>query len=209
MLSGGGGVTSALGRSSDFSGRTEIWAAAIASADSPLFGTGFESFWNKNAQKVVAILWYYTGLGNLNSAHDGYLQIYLDLGWCGVCSLLTILIVGYTKAIKAFQCNRELGGLFLAYLITCLFYNITEAGFRIMTPSWISLLLSVIGASGVTIGLVKTDVRKLSTSRARSTRTLAADDERLPEERSVYALQGAANRILESTAGSVPRTNAF
>jgi O-antigen ligase len=211
MLSGGGGVTSAMGRSSDFSGRTEIWAAALTAADSPLIGTGFESFWNKNAHKVVAILWNYSpgDLSNLNSAHDGYLQIYLDLGWIGVFLISIILIGGYLRAIRAFRRNRELGGLFLAYVITCAFYNITEAGFRIMTPSWISLLLAVVGATAINIGLVSSEEQKTLASRARTARQLAASGERLPKERGVSTVQSAANRILKSIASQVPRMNAF
>jgi exopolysaccharide production protein ExoQ len=157
MMSGGGGVTSAMGRSSDFSGRTEIWAAAIASADSPLFGTGFESFWNKNSRKVVSILWNYSGISGLNSAHDGYLQIYLDLGWIGVCLLLIILVSGYLRAVEAFNRDRELGRLFLACIITSAFYNITEAGFRILAPSWFSFLLAVVGATSVTSGAARAE----------------------------------------------------
>jgi O-antigen ligase len=150
-----------MGKSSDFSGRTEIWAAAIASADSPWFGTGFESFWNANAHKVARILWYYFSISNLNSAHDGYLQIYLDLGWVGVCLLSIIIISGYCLAIRAFRKDRELGSLFLAYIVTCVFYNITESGFRIMTPSWISLLLGVIGATGVIIRAASAKKREI------------------------------------------------
>jgi exopolysaccharide production protein ExoQ len=46
-------VTNALGKRSDL-GRADIWKASIAAADNPLFGTGFESFWNTNVEKVAA-----------------------------------------------------------------------------------------------------------------------------------------------------------
>ena len=41
----------------------------------------------------------------------------------------------------------------LAYVTTATFYSITEAGFRVLTPSWIFLLLAVVGSSGVSAGL--------------------------------------------------------
>jgi exopolysaccharide production protein ExoQ len=189
MLSGGGSVTSAMGRSSDFSGRTEIWAAAIASADSPLFGTGFESFWNKNSRKVVSILWNYSGIQNLNSAHDGYLQIYLDLGWIGVCLLSIILIVGYLRAIKAFRRDRELGSLFLACIVTAAFYNITEAGFRIMAPSWFSFLLAVVGATGVALGAARTEGQNIRALRSGKTRPATAVGGPHSEGQLVHRLQ--------------------
>ena len=168
MLFGGGEVASSMGKTSDFSGRAPIWAAAIASADNPLIGTGFESFWNANGHKVARILWYYYSgfVDNLNSAHDGYLQIYLDLGWVGLSLLSIIIITGYKRSVKAFHRNRELGGLILAYIVTCLFYNITEAGFRILTPTWIFLLLSVLCATGVNMGLVSIDEGRIRASGA-------------------------------------------
>src|SRR5260370_32626145 len=47
MLFGGQSVVSnAMGRGDKMSGRTDIWAAAIAAAGNPIIGTGFESFWN-------------------------------------------------------------------------------------------------------------------------------------------------------------------
>lgn len=157
VLGGAGIVTGALGRKSDFSGRTEIWAACIASADNRWLGTGFESFWNVNNPKVVRILLQqgYGGISDLNSAHNGYLQVYLDLGLIGLCLLAFILGSGYMSAVKAFRLDRELGSLFLAYIITCTFYNITEAAFRIMTLSWIFLLLAVVGATGVIAGVTR------------------------------------------------------
>jgi len=170
LLGGTGVFTSAMGRTSDLSGRTAIWAASISSADNPLIGTGFESFWNKNNPKVVDILLMhgYGDISNLNSAHNGYIQIYLDLGLLGVCLLSFILISGYLRAVKAFRIDRELGSLFLAYVITCAFYSITEAGFRIMTFSWIFLLLAVVGATGVI-----TSMAKLKRLESRASRSLA------------------------------------
>jgi hypothetical protein len=41
----------------------------------------------------------------------------------------------------------------LAYIITAAFYSITEAGFRVLGPSWIFLVLAVVCASGVSAGL--------------------------------------------------------
>ena len=195
LVFGEGAITGAMGKTSDLSGRTEIWAAAIASADSPWFGTGFESFWNKNSHEVVSILSNYSGISNLNSAHNGYLQIYLDLGWIGVCLLSLILIGGYLRAVRAFQVNREIGSLFLAYLVTCAFYNITEAGFRIMTLSWISLLLAVVGSTGVNLGLVRAEGKNIRALRSNRASTKNAKDRFCPEEQVSYRDQRTTNLI--------------
>ena len=141
LLGGVSVVTGALGRNSDL-GRTDIWKASIATADSPIFGTGFESFWNANAEKVARnpALAGYWDMSNLVSAHNGYIEVYLDLGWVGVCLIALILISGYWRAVKAFKRDPQLGSLLLAYIATGIFYSITEVGFRVLGPSWIFLL---------------------------------------------------------------------
>jgi exopolysaccharide production protein ExoQ len=147
-------VTGALGRSSDL-GRTDIWKASIATADSPIFGTGFESFWNTNAHKVARhpALAGYFDMSNLVSAHNGYIEVYLDLGWVGLCLIALILISGYRRAAEAFQRDRQFGSLILAYIVTGAVYSISEVGFRVLGPSWIFLLLAVVSANGVAAGL--------------------------------------------------------
>jgi exopolysaccharide production protein ExoQ len=165
LLGGQSVVTSALGRSSTLSGRTDIWKASIAAADSPVLGTGFESFWNVNVEKVALGLPGYWQIHNLVSAHNGYLEVYLDLGWVGLCLIAFILISGYRNAIKAFHRDPQLGSLILAYIVTSTFYSITEAGFRVLTPSWIFLLLAVVSARGVVSGLYRGRKPKILVSR--------------------------------------------
>jgi O-antigen ligase len=162
VLSGGASlVTSALGRHSDLTGRTEIWTGVIASSGNPLIGSGFESFWNTRSNIVAQNLPEIYDVDNLNSAHNGYLEVWLNLGWIGVCLIASIIIFGYRRACKAFQRDQEIGGLLLAYIATGTFYSITEAGFRVLTPSWIFLLLAVVSASGITAGIIKGKGRKV------------------------------------------------
>jgi exopolysaccharide production protein ExoQ len=155
MLVGGESVVrNALGRNENL-GRTDIWAASIAAAGNPVIGTGFESFWNANSAKVGRVLMRigYWDESNLNTAHNGYIEVYLELGWVGVGLIGIILISGYRRAFMAFKRNPEVGGLSLAYLATAAIYSVTEAGFRVMTPSWFFLLLAVVGAEGVVFGV--------------------------------------------------------
>jgi len=170
-------VSTALGRSSTLSGRTDIWSASIAVADSPLIGTGFESFWNAHAITVARALQHrgFLYMPDLVSAHNGYLETYLDLGWVGVCLIALILITGYRHAIKTFRQNPNLGSLMLAYITTGAFYNITEAGFRILTPSWIFLLLAVVSSSGAVNGLLGGEAPKFASPRGDTAITKPAE----------------------------------
>ena len=156
-LGGQSAVASALGRSSTLSGRTDIWEASIASADNPLIGTGFESFWNVNAHKVSRILVArgFIDMSNLVSAHNGYIEVYLDLGYVGVGLLALVLVKGFRDAVNSFRYDPRLAGLLLAYVTTATFYAITEAGFRMLSPSWIFLLLAAVTASGLSRGVLR------------------------------------------------------
>jgi exopolysaccharide production protein ExoQ len=161
-------VTSALGRESNFSGRIGIWKASLDAADSPIFGTGFESFWNVNVEKVALGLTEYWDIHHLVTAHNGYIEVYLDLGLVGLCLIAFLIVSGYRRATAAFRRNPDLGSLVLAYIITIVFYNITEAGFRTLTPSWIFLLLAVVTANGIVAGLIGRNKPKIYASRRRT-----------------------------------------
>ena len=156
LFGGGSALSQSLGRGGGLTGRTDIWAASIAAAGNPVIGAGFESFWNANAHKVNYSLQLlgFRDLPNLNTAHNGYIEAYLDLGLVGLCLIVLILISGYRYASRAFRHNPEFASLLLACIVPATFYSITEAGFRILTPSWIFLLLGVVGSTGVTRGLL-------------------------------------------------------
>jgi O-antigen ligase len=189
MLFGGDSlISNALGRGDALSGRTEIWAASLAAAGNPIVGTGFESFWNVNVEKVARGLQGYWEIHNLVSAHNGYIEVYLDRGWIGVILIALILISGYRRSIKAFQRHPELASLMLAYVTTATFYSITEAGFRIMTPSWIFLLLAVVSAGGVTSGSFG-EVPKTSSFAGTITDRTPANRKLIPEKETVYTLR--------------------
>lgn len=148
MLFGGtAGIAHALGRNSHLTGRTDIWAAVIPMASNSLVGAGFESFWL--SPRVLARLWQLFPNLPLNEAHDGYVEVYLELGWIGVGLIMFLLLDGYRRSVKAFRREPMLGGLLVAYVLCAMIYNITEAGFRMLDPMWIFFLLAIIEASRI------------------------------------------------------------
>jgi exopolysaccharide production protein ExoQ len=150
LLGVGGSVVHALGRKTDLTGRTDIWKAVIPLCPNPLIGAGFESFWIGPA---VAKLWRslsgWFGVQGLNTPHNGYIEVYLNLGWLGLGLLAMIFINGYRSACAAFRFDPEIASLSLGFLATAAIYSITEAGFRMLTPTWIALLLAVVVANRV------------------------------------------------------------
>lgn len=153
-LFAGSVITSSLGRKSNLSGRTEIWAAIIPAVSNSVVGDGYENFWiGPDEKKVVQSLSGWWHPEDLNEAHNGYIETYLNLGWIGVCLISLILISGYRRAVAAFLLNRAVGGLMLAYVIVAAVYSITESGFGSPHPMWFFLLLAIGGATGVSAGL--------------------------------------------------------
>jgi exopolysaccharide production protein ExoQ len=186
FFGGDSALSSALGRGNGLSGRSAIWEAAIAAAGNPIIGTGFESFWNVNIEKVARLLPGYWEIHNLVSAHNGYIQIYLDLGCIGVCLIALILISGYRRAGKAFQRDPELASLMLAYVTTATSYSITEAGFRTLTAAWFFLLLAVVTAGGVAAGLFDGEPRDVLGSRGGVAVRKPSSNKFIPEKATVF-----------------------
>ncbi len=121
-----GNVIHLLGRNETLTGRTDIWHMLWNWNINPIVGTGFEGFWLGERREAVQAL--YPGL---NEAHNGYLETYLNLGILGVVITIAMLLAAYAKASRAVLHNFEFGRFRMAYLISFIIYNWTEAAFRL------------------------------------------------------------------------------
>jgi exopolysaccharide production protein ExoQ len=169
LFGGRASVAHALGRSANLA-RMDIWEAIVPMAPNPLVGAGFESFWL--GSRIDRLEQAFPNL-HLNEAHNGYIEVYLELGWVGLGLIGLILIDGYRRAVKAFRREPALGGLLLAYSLTAITYSVTEAGFRMLDPIWIFFLLAVIQASSIAAGVPIGVSRQLDTSSVRAPELLA------------------------------------
>ena len=133
----GGGLLDAVGRDATLTGRTDIWRLALSMRGNAMLGRGFESFWL--GWRLVKVQGIYTF--QLQEAHNGYLEVYLNLGWIGVTLLTVLVVTGYRNVLAAFRCNSETASLRLALFVVALTYSLTEAGFRTQNPVWIVFLL--------------------------------------------------------------------
>jgi exopolysaccharide production protein ExoQ len=136
-----GEVMKGMGRSSDFTGRTEIWKILQGMDTNPIVGAGFETFWVGPRLEYMNHIF-----PGINESHNGYLEVWLNLGGIGLSLIVLILGQGYNSAVGAFRRDPLLGGLLVAYIITAVTYNVTEAGFRMLGPEWIFVVLSVVAA---------------------------------------------------------------
>ncbi|MGA9143900.1 MAG: O-antigen ligase family protein, partial [Candidatus Acidiferrales bacterium] len=145
FLNIGTGMVQELGRDSTLTGRTDIWRSAFSQVQNPLFGTGYESFWLGSRLANVQMLIHQT----LNQAHNGYIEIYLNVGWVGVILLANIFVSAYRRIMSSIRRMTPMANLSLTYFVAAATYNCTEAAFKMMHPLWIALLLvAMIGPDG-------------------------------------------------------------
>jgi exopolysaccharide production protein ExoQ len=133
------GVASAMGKDPTLTGRTDVWQTVLAMAPNPLLGAGFESFWLGPRLKALWDIYVW----HPNEAHNGYIEVYLNLGWMGLSLLAFVLLTGYRRIVSRLRMYPETGNLALAYFVVAVVYSLTEAGFRMFSLVWIALLLSI------------------------------------------------------------------
>jgi len=130
-----GAVLEASGRDASFTGRTGIWQTVLSQPINPLFGTGYTGFWLGERLKRIWALYPRTPL---IQAHNGYLEVYLNLGLVGLALLGGVLWTGLRNARRRLLAAHDTTGnvddsLFqtfgIAYIVAYLLYNITEATF--------------------------------------------------------------------------------
>jgi O-antigen ligase len=115
-----------LGRDLTFTGRTDIWKAVLAQDINPLIGVGHYSFWLGDRVETISQSFFY----QLNEAHNGYLEVYLNGGLIGVGLLLVVLVSGWRKNIKKAMTGDSIACFRLAVLAGTMVYGVTEAVFR-------------------------------------------------------------------------------
>jgi O-antigen ligase len=133
-------VAGLLGRDPTLHGRTGIWAVVLSLQTNPLLGLGYQSFWMGDRLLEVSSR---LSTGFLNEAHNGYIEIYLSLGYIGVALLVLFLFSSCRKVCKQLAVSSHFASFAIALWIVNIFYNFTEAAFG-ATLLWAILLLCVI-----------------------------------------------------------------
>jgi len=125
-----------LGKDPTLTGRTEIWASLMRLSDKhPWLGYGYKAFWTPTSVPASVVRaethW------DVPSAHNGWLDLLIQLGWVGVMLFGAVLAIGVFCAL--FRFARVKDGFF-SVLILLLF------SFLIMSESFILSQNSLIWA---------------------------------------------------------------
>jgi O-antigen ligase len=119
-------LSESLGRGSNLTGRTDLWAHCLEFQSSPILGEGFESFWfPERRDKIAAYYHNWRPAGAQNS----YLDTYLDLGLIGLFLLAGLFIATFWKIRPELFRNFEWGRYRLGMLAVIVLRGWTESCF--------------------------------------------------------------------------------
>jgi O-antigen ligase len=114
-------VASWTGRSETLTGRNQIWNQLIpVSQEHPVLGVGYGGFWINPLEFDKF---------TVNQAHNGYLDIFIEVGAVGLI-LFTILVVSFfQKVTEEYKLDIEWGSFRLTFLLVSLLHNLTESSY--------------------------------------------------------------------------------
>jgi exopolysaccharide production protein ExoQ len=125
-------VSSVLGREETLTGRSEIWAELVPFAmNRPIFGYGVGGFWTTEMRELV-----YVG-----TAHNGYLDVVLNIGFAGLVPLAIFLMSSIRKAHTEMNHDFYWGALWSCCLLMVVVYNIAESSLNSFASHLTAILL--------------------------------------------------------------------
>jgi len=133
-------IAKAVGRDPTFTDRTLFWPYLLSMNTDRFLGTGYESFWLGSRLDQIWTTWNFKP----NQAHNGYLEVYLNLGLIGLFLLGGFLIASYGTICKRFTPPSSFASLGLALWAMLSIYNITTSCFGKGELMWVTFLLAAI-----------------------------------------------------------------
>jgi exopolysaccharide production protein ExoQ len=156
-------LISFLGKDATFTGRTEIWSAALNSiAKRPLLGYGYQAFWlgleGESYRVILAVSWV------LAQAQNGFIDIALETGAGGLAIVLLIFGFAFRDAAVCLLRSRDDAQLhavewYLAIVILTLLCNLSES--FLFEPKHLGSMIFLIACVGL-----KLERMRLQTSAA-------------------------------------------
>lgn len=124
----------ALGKDPTLTGRTDIWASLMRLSDErPLLGYGYKAFWSPDSVPMKIVRketnW------DVPSAHNGWLDLLVQLGWVGVAIFSLCLTAAYFCALFRFDKVRD--GFFSVLILMLFTFLIMSESFILMQNSLI------------------------------------------------------------------------
>jgi exopolysaccharide production protein ExoQ len=116
--------SASLNRNNTLTGRTDVWAAVLpAMREKALLGWGFGSFWTDARREFY----------DIPTAHNGYLDILLELGEVGLAFYAVWLLSCARQLHRALGRDYAWASLAICFLLMTLVYNGTESALNSLT----------------------------------------------------------------------------
>ncbi len=110
-------ASSTLGREETLSGRSDIWAYLVPYAmEKPILGHGFGGFWTDARREATS-----------SHAHNGYLDIILNLGFAGHILFSMVLLSCSRRVQKLMTQDFDWGAFGICFLVMAIVHNIAES----------------------------------------------------------------------------------
>lgn len=138
------------GRDATLTGRTELWNDILEIASHhPILGVGYGSFWIGD---LANNLWE-RHIWKPTQGHNGYIDIYVELGFVGLFLLIAVIVFTFKEILKTFEFNFEYGRFRITIFAILLMHNITEASFLKGAHNlWFLFLLIVMNVPRISVG---------------------------------------------------------
>jgi O-antigen ligase len=161
--------SSALGRDDTLTGRTEVWAVVLpARMQQPLLGYGFSSFWTDARRQLY----------DIPTAHNGYLDVLLELGEVGLGLYAVWLIACARQLHRLLIQDYQWASFGICLLLMGLVYNSTESALNSLTDYMTAL---VVFAVFVLPSKARSHARRAQLGHSLHSTTLGSDfDEGIP-----------------------------
>jgi O-antigen ligase len=144
-------IVQAVSPGQTFTGRTEIWKFAIDRLwQRPIFGFGFEGFWQSDFVLNAEIGENETGIAQgMVHGHNGYVDLAIGLGIPGLILGMLVLILlplrDHHRVIRTPE-NKSMAELFFRIWLFAIYSACLESFFlRRADPVWFALLIAIIG----------------------------------------------------------------
>lgn len=136
----------ALGKDPSFTGRIPLWGSLIADiAVKPWLGSGYDAFWVNESGAPGALQFEVTGGWDVWHAHNGFLNLALELGVVGVSLFLIGYLVAFGRAVRRLRCSSVGTGFWEVALLVFLLATSVSESMLLQYNSlwWVAYLVTV------------------------------------------------------------------
>jgi len=157
-------VLAAFGRDDTFSGRTSLWegAVAVGGAHHPVLGAGYRAFWT--ATGAAEVRNYILGWARLpGHGHNGYLDVWLELGWAGVAVFalfLLVMIARLARRVLRAPQERAWAAFAIFFFVFMLNNASVTVAFKHTDIAWVTAILACLYTRGAAHARVPVTARR-------------------------------------------------